>query len=850
MSVMTAQPPLPITPEAAAILLGQAGALIEDEHGGRVFLHGNLVYAWAPGQDALRRWSAVQLVRLQVAPLGQVAAAFGVDPTTVWRWGQSLAEDGVAALASDKRGPKGPHRLTAAVITWIHALAAGGATQAAIAEQAGVSTTTVRRAMSMPAPDTTTQTVATAHLQGSHPGRGQARVADTEPVPAEPVPAAAAPESPVLPVLPAPVDRSVERVAARFALIEHAAPVFAPAARVPLAGLLLALPALEATGLLACAGRVFGALPNGFYGLDTVLLEAVLRTLAGQPRAEGATRIDPTALGRVLGMDRAPEVKTIRRKLSLLAATGHADRLIAAMAATHLARPDTTTTGSDDDDSNNSSGSGDDNDGDGDSSGSGGSGVVGVVLYVDGHVRAYQGGRKVGKAHLARLRFPAPATLETWVSDGHGDPVLVVIAEPGASLAGELRRLVPQLRAAVGDDRRVLVGFDRGGWSPALFAHLHAHGFDVLTWRKGPAPDIDPAAFTDLEYTDETGRHHAWRVADTTVTLPLTKAKGTTTTKTKGATAGAERHQPEHQHQHQREGKDEDAAEGESALFAMRQVTLAVPATKHARKHATEDGTAGDGAGLRQIHILTTRTDLPAEQVIYRMGSRWRQENYFRYARMRFDLDSHDSYAAADDDPDRSVPNPDRKHTYQQVLAARSRHEQHTAATDAALLAARSPAPGTPTLLTNAAHDALTAGLRQAQDELDAAEATHEATPARLPLRQVNPGQQVLDVHTKLLTHAIRIAAFNTATTLARELRVHTGYARKNDEAHTLIRQALTSSGDLDPTTDGVLTIRLDPLPTRRATTAIKELCEHLTASQTHYPGTDLLLRYEIKTAP
>ncbi len=105
-------------------------------------------------------------------------------------------------------------------------------------------------------------------------------------------------------------------------------------------------------------------------------------------------------------------------------------------------------------------------------------------------------------------------------------------------------------------------------------------------------------------------------------------------------------------------------------------------------------------------------------------------------------------------------------------------------------------------------------------------------------------------MQTKLLTHAIRIAAFNTATTLARELRLHTGYARKNDEAHTLIRQALSSSGDTDPTVDGVLTIRLDPLPTPRSTTAINQLCEHLTATHTRYPGTDLLLRYEIKTAP
>lgn len=795
MSVMTAQPPLPIATDPGARSLGPA-ALVQDEDGGRVFLHGNLVYSWATGEDALRRWSAVQLARLGAATVEQVAVAFGVGPGTLWRWGQTLTSDGLAALASDKRGPKGPHRLTAPVITRIHALAADGATQTAIAYQTGVSTTTVRRAMSMPALETSTKpTAATAHVQGRHRDGGDALAAEAE------LPPVPTPQAEALPVLPPALDRSVERVAARFGLLEHAAPVFTPAARVPLAGLLLALPALEATGLLACAGRVYGALPNGFYGLDTILLEAVLRTLAGQPRAEGTTRINPTALGRVLGLDRAPEVKTIRRKLGLLAGTGSADRLLAAMAATHLARPTTTTTGSDGSDAE--------------------SGPVGIVLYVDGHVRAYQGRRKVGKTHLTRLRFPAPATLETWVSDAAGDPVLVVIAQPGASLAGELRRLVPELRAAVGDERRVLVGFDRGGWSPALFKHLEAAGFDVLTWRKGPTPDIDPYLFSDLAYTDETGREHAWRVADTTTTLPLSKTENAT----EGATGGT--------------------AEGEPQVFAMRQITLAVPVTKHSKKH---DGDGG--GGLRQIHILTTRTDLPPAEVIYRMGSRWRQENYFRFARMHFDLDSHDSYAATDDDPDRSVPNPARKHTYQQVLAARARHQQQTADTDAALLAARSPAPGTPTLLTNAAHDALTADLRAAEAALTAAEAAHEQTPARLPLRMVNPGQQVLDVQTKLLTHAIRIAAFNTATTLARELRLHTGYARKNDEAHTLIRQVLTCSGDIDPSTKGVLTIRLDPLPTRRATTATAQLCEHLTTTRTRYPGTDLTLRYEIKTAP
>ncbi len=53
--------------------------------------------------------------------------------------------------------------------------------------------------------------------------------------------------------------------------------------------------------------------------------------------------------------------------------------------------------------------------------------------------------------------------------------------------------------------------------------------------------------------------------------------------------------------------------------------------------------------------------------------------------------------------------------------------------------------------------------VHTAQATLDAALTAHQALPARLPLAQVHPGQQVLDTETKLIHHAIRIAAFNTA---------------------------------------------------------------------------------------
>ena len=135
-----------------------------------------------------------------------------------------------------------------------------------------------------------------------------------------------------------PVPRDGERVLARFGLLgEGAVPAFTPGARYPLAGLLLALPPLAGTGLLDCARQVYGRLRSGFYGLEVMLVAGVFMALLREARAEGATRIPPAALGRVLGLDRAPEVKTIRRKLGELAAAGKAAELQLALARHHAA---------------------------------------------------------------------------------------------------------------------------------------------------------------------------------------------------------------------------------------------------------------------------------------------------------------------------------------------------------------------------------------------------------------------------------------------------------------------------------------------------------------------------------
>jgi hypothetical protein len=150
--------------------------------------------------------------------------------------------------------------------------------------------------------------------------------------------------------------------------------------------------------------------------------------------------------------------------------------------------------------------------------------------------------------------------------------------------------------------------------------------------------------------------------------------------------------------------------------------------------------------------------------------------------------------------------------------------------------------------MNNAMPNGGNAAVLAAETALEQAEAAYRSIPPRLPVGMLLPGQQVIATETKLISHAVRMAAFNTATTLAREIRTNTGYARSRQEAHHLVRQALARSGDVDTTRPGYLSIRLDPLATPRINAAIGDLCRHLTSTQTRYPGTELILRYEIKS--
>ena len=349
-----------------------------------------------------------------------------------------------------------------------------------------------------------------------------------------------------------PADRSVDRLLACIGLLDDAAPLFQPGERVPRAGVLLALPALVKSGVFAVARDIYGTIGPAFYGLRTTLVATLLMALLRIKRPEALKEHSPADLGRLLGLDRAPEVKTLRRKLTRLASFGQAaafGRMLASRRVASLGE------------------------------------AVGF-LSLDGHVRVYHGKHALPKTHVARMRLAMPATSDYWVNDGKGGPLFVITAPANAGMVKMLPIVLGEVRGLVGD-RRLTIVFDRGGWSPKLFVSLLAKGFDVLTCRKGRFGRVPTRDFARHRASLD-GQPVEYVLADKKVRFL-------------------------------------------DGSLTLRQVTRLAEDDKH------------------QTPIITSRFDLPAVEVAFRMFSRWKQEKFFKCLREEYALDALVDYRVEPD---------------------------------------------------------------------------------------------------------------------------------------------------------------------------------------------------------
>ena len=261
--------------------------------------------------------------------------------------------------------------------------------------------------------------------------------------------------------------RVVERTLAAFGACEGAPVRFEPCLDVPRGGGLCALPSLLLSGLLEGAEELLGKV-KGYYSCFHVLILLAFMALSRIKTVESLRGYPPGEFGRVVGLDRVPEVRCLRRKMDELSA-GNAAEVWATHLSRHWMESDPQAVG---------------------------------ALYIDGHVRVYHGEQtKLPRRYVSRERLCLRGTTDYWVNDAIGRPFFVVekVIDPG--LIVTLRdNIVPRLLNDIPGQpseqeleahpqlcRFVLV-FDREGYSPAFFRDMWKdHRIGCISYHKHPA---------------------------------------------------------------------------------------------------------------------------------------------------------------------------------------------------------------------------------------------------------------------------------------------------------------------------------------------------------------------------
>jgi predicted DNA-binding transcriptional regulator YafY len=157
-------------------------------------------------------------------------------------------------------------------------------------------------------------------------------------------------------------------------------------------GVLCGLPALLANGLLQGAQSLLGEV-KGYYRSVHILLLLAFMSLCRIKTVEQLRGYSPGEFGKLVGLDRVPEVRCLREKLDQLSLDDSAEKWGAHLSRQWMeADPEAAGT-----------------------------------LYIDGHVRVYHGNKtKLPRKYVSRDRLCLRGVCDYWVNDAVGNPFFVV----------------------------------------------------------------------------------------------------------------------------------------------------------------------------------------------------------------------------------------------------------------------------------------------------------------------------------------------------------------------------------------------------------------------------------------
>ncbi len=459
-SLIDTQPPLLELQPQFGISLGRRLRVLESDGQRAVFVGATAIHLYDAHDRGAEAAAIALLARARIATQIQLGEAFGCHRNTVARLEQRLEQAGMAGVVPAKRGPKGPHKVTPAVWEIVSGLShlSRAEVARAIEERTGVwlHVTSVGRLLKQVRAAAAEQAVLWQEPEPA-PEAGPELEPEGAGPPAAEVPVAGqGPGEPPV-VLP-------EQARGRYL------------------GAALYYPALQALGLLDAAVSCFRLPGAACFGVRALTLTLFFLSLLSKTTLEAAKHLRRWEFGPLVGAGRAPAVKTLRRKLGELVKQGQASRFGELLARRWVEQ-----------------------------------GLVATAyLYVDGHVKAYTGKRKLAECWNAQRRMPLPGLLTYFVNDQQGRPLLFVTEEANASLAQAMPKVVAAIRAVVGQ-RSFTVIFDRGGYDGKLFTWLEQEHIDFITYQRGE-PQLPMEQFRRRECRFE-GRRVRMQIAEDQVSV-------------------------------------------------------------------------------------------------------------------------------------------------------------------------------------------------------------------------------------------------------------------------------------------------------------------------------------------
>ena len=250
--------------------------------------------------------------------------------------------------------------------------------------------------------------------------------------------------------------------------------------------------------------------------------------------------------------------------------------------------------------------------------------------------------------------------------------------------------------------------------------------------------------------------------------------------------------------------------------------------------------------GRPVLQVLTSDSGACPAALLGWLKSRWREENFLKYASQNYGIDAICDYIAGIQVNTKIIENPARKEANAKVREA----DKNLAAAErdlAVLLADPSIAPAVKNdKLIPAAEQTIAAARRR----LDSAKKARDAIPAKLPANQIDPQAQVALLRTgrRGLQMVLRLLAHNAEHWLSNQLNA---YLRDDDEYRAITRETIIrgTAGTIAFTPEAVTVTLAQPAEPRIART-LALLIDQINATPPQIPGDTRPITYQLTTNP